>query len=126
MTTDNFCFYLWNRLIQTSQTGGQWYSDTSPLVFPATTIPCSSKGILAAAINKTKQGRRYVPIVSLFLIRCLCFFHSAFLELSFFCLIITSFYSGFQLISKDWMLLQIFLAFLHFIYMSFCWTGHFI
>jgi hypothetical protein len=22
------------RLIQTSQTGGQWYSDTSPLVFP--------------------------------------------------------------------------------------------
>jgi hypothetical protein len=35
MATDNFCFYLQNRLIQTSQTGGQWYSDTSPLVFPA-------------------------------------------------------------------------------------------
>jgi hypothetical protein len=34
MTTDNFCFYLQNRLIQTSQTGGQLYSDTSPLVFP--------------------------------------------------------------------------------------------
>jgi hypothetical protein len=33
MTTDNFCFYLQNRLIQTSQTGGQQYSDTSPLVF---------------------------------------------------------------------------------------------
>jgi len=33
MITDNFCFYLQNRLIQTSQTGGQWYSDTSPLVF---------------------------------------------------------------------------------------------
>jgi len=30
MTTDNFCFYLQNRLIQTSQTGGQQYSDTSP------------------------------------------------------------------------------------------------
>jgi len=30
MTTDNFCFYLQNSLIQTSQTGGQWYSDTSP------------------------------------------------------------------------------------------------
>ena len=30
MTTDNFCFYLQNRLIQTSQTGGEWYSDTSP------------------------------------------------------------------------------------------------
>jgi len=26
---------LQNTLIQTSQTGGQWYSDTSPLVFPA-------------------------------------------------------------------------------------------
>jgi hypothetical protein len=35
MTTDNFCFYLQNRLIQTSQKGGQRYSDTSPLVFPA-------------------------------------------------------------------------------------------
>jgi hypothetical protein len=34
MSTDNFCFYLQNRLIQTSQTGGQWYCDTSPLVFP--------------------------------------------------------------------------------------------
>ncbi len=29
MTTDNFRFYLQNRLIQTSQTGGQRYSDTS-------------------------------------------------------------------------------------------------
>jgi hypothetical protein len=38
MATDNFCFYSQNRLIQTSQTGGQWYSDTSPLVFPALTI----------------------------------------------------------------------------------------
>jgi hypothetical protein len=37
LTTDNFCFYLQNRLIQTSQTGGQWYSDTPPLVFPAIT-----------------------------------------------------------------------------------------
>jgi hypothetical protein len=34
MTTDNFCFYSQNRLIQTSQTGGQGYTDTSPLVFP--------------------------------------------------------------------------------------------
>jgi hypothetical protein len=30
MTTDNFHFYLQNRLIQNSQTGVQWYSDTSP------------------------------------------------------------------------------------------------
>jgi hypothetical protein len=34
MTTDNFCFYLQNRLIQTSQTGGQWYSDTFPFSIP--------------------------------------------------------------------------------------------
>jgi hypothetical protein len=30
MAIDNFCFYLQNRLIQTSQSGGQWYNDTSP------------------------------------------------------------------------------------------------
>jgi hypothetical protein len=35
MTIDNFHFYLQNRLIQSDQTGGQWYSDTSPLVLPA-------------------------------------------------------------------------------------------
>jgi hypothetical protein len=29
-----FCFYLQNRLIQTSQTGGQLYSDTSPFSIP--------------------------------------------------------------------------------------------
>ncbi len=34
MITDNFCFYLQNRLIQTSQTGGQWYNDTSPFSIP--------------------------------------------------------------------------------------------
>ncbi len=34
MKTDNFCFYLQNRLIQTSQTGGQQYSDTSPFSIP--------------------------------------------------------------------------------------------
>ncbi len=34
MTTDNFCFYLQNRLIQTIQTGVQWYSDTSPFSIP--------------------------------------------------------------------------------------------
>ncbi len=32
--TDNFCFYLQNRLIKTSQTGDQWYSDTSPCSIP--------------------------------------------------------------------------------------------
>ncbi len=34
LTTDNFCFYLQNRLIQTSQTGGQRYSDTFPFSIP--------------------------------------------------------------------------------------------
>jgi hypothetical protein len=34
MTTDNFSFYLQNRLIQTSQTGGQRYGDTSPFSTP--------------------------------------------------------------------------------------------
>ncbi len=34
MTTDIFCFYLQKRLIQTSQTGGQQYSDTSPFSIP--------------------------------------------------------------------------------------------
>jgi len=34
MTTDKFCFYLQNRLVQTSQTGGQQYSDTSPFSIP--------------------------------------------------------------------------------------------
>jgi len=34
MATDNFCSKLPNRLIQTSQTGGQLYSDTSPFSIP--------------------------------------------------------------------------------------------
>jgi hypothetical protein len=34
MTTDNFCFYLQNRLIQTSQTGGQQYIYTFPFSIP--------------------------------------------------------------------------------------------
>jgi len=34
MTTDNFCFYLKNRLIQTTPTGGQRYSDSSPFSIP--------------------------------------------------------------------------------------------
>ncbi len=35
VTTDNFSFYLQNILIQTSQTGGQQYSDTSPFSIPS-------------------------------------------------------------------------------------------
>ncbi len=37
----NFCFYLQNRLIQTSQTGGQWYSDTSPFSIPCSNLNCN-------------------------------------------------------------------------------------
>jgi hypothetical protein len=33
-SADNFWFYLQNRLIHTSQTGGQQYSDTSPFSIP--------------------------------------------------------------------------------------------
>jgi hypothetical protein len=34
MTTENFCFDLQNSLIQTSQAGGQWYSEMSPFSIP--------------------------------------------------------------------------------------------
>jgi hypothetical protein len=34
MLTGSFCFYFQNRLIQTGQTEGQWYSDTSPFSIP--------------------------------------------------------------------------------------------
>ncbi len=53
MTTDNFCFYLQNRLIQTSQTGGQWYSDTSPLSIPCPEyiLPSGKTPILERALG---------------------------------------------------------------------------
>ncbi len=40
MTTDNFCFYLQNTQSQTSQTGGQRYSDTSPFSIPCLHYKC--------------------------------------------------------------------------------------
>ncbi len=40
MTTDNFRFYLQNWLVQTGQTGGQVYSDTSPF-----SVPWLSEGV---------------------------------------------------------------------------------
>jgi hypothetical protein len=39
MTTENFCFYLQNRLVQTSQIGDQWYSDTSHFSIPCIKYP---------------------------------------------------------------------------------------
>jgi hypothetical protein len=44
MTTDNFCFYLQKRLIQTSRTGGQWYSDAPTLSIPCPSFFCSVNG----------------------------------------------------------------------------------
>jgi len=54
MTTDNFCFYLQNRLIQTSQTGGQWYSDTSHLVFPGSTIKTEEESFITPTKDNSK------------------------------------------------------------------------
>jgi hypothetical protein len=48
MITDNFCFYLKNKLIQPSQTGGQWYSDNSPF-----SIPCTDRW----TDERTSKGR---------------------------------------------------------------------
>ncbi len=49
MTTDNFGFYLQNRLIQTSQTGGQQYSNTSPF-----SIPCIFCWIVSEELKSLK------------------------------------------------------------------------
>jgi hypothetical protein len=51
MTTDNFCFYLQNRQIQTSQTGGQWYSDTSPWTRVATFFSDKHASLLRQRAN---------------------------------------------------------------------------
>jgi hypothetical protein len=58
MTTDNFCFYLQNRLIQTNQTGGQWYSDTSPFSIPW--IQQSNPELLSGS-NRRGLERGHVP-----------------------------------------------------------------
>ncbi len=58
MTTDDFCFYLQNRLIQTSQAGGQWYSDTSPfsiLWLKTTVLAPSPISFRDTLISTTKQ-----------------------------------------------------------------------
>jgi hypothetical protein len=50
MTTENFCFYLQNRVIQTSQTGGQQYSDTSPFSIPCSDV-CSFREVDISSIK---------------------------------------------------------------------------
>jgi hypothetical protein len=67
MTMDNFYFYLQNRLIQTNQTGGQWYNDTSPFSIPwlishlvVVEVRLVVRVMLAAcsAGSRTRGGRR--------------------------------------------------------------------
>jgi hypothetical protein len=45
MTTDNFCLYLQNRLIQTIQTGVNGTVILPPLVFPAWRLPSFGQAI---------------------------------------------------------------------------------
>jgi hypothetical protein len=52
MAADNFCFYLQNRLIQTSQTGGQWHSDTSPFNIPCSKPVLNSSKSLNSTLSK--------------------------------------------------------------------------
>ncbi len=51
MTTENFFFYLQNRLIQTGQTGGQQYIDTSSPF----SIPCFIPLSLMMRPNKLER-----------------------------------------------------------------------
>ncbi len=63
MTTDNFYFYLQNRLIRTSQTGGQWYSDTSPF-----SIPWSNYYHLACffqVIDRSWQWFKFITLIQI-------------------------------------------------------------
>jgi len=58
MTTNNFWFYLQNRLIQTSQTGGQWYGDTSPFSILCLEIKLASiwqKSLTKKALYRDKK-----------------------------------------------------------------------
>jgi hypothetical protein len=63
MTTENFCFYSQNRLIQTSQTGGQWYSDTSPI-----SISLECKIIVSRFLNTVSGHFKHVTAIYLLLI----------------------------------------------------------
>ncbi len=80
MTTDNFCFYLQNRLFETSQTGGQWYSDIFLFSIPCfsphdgdkkfynvKTRPGLDIGVIVGNLKKsenTKGGSITVPLTS--------------------------------------------------------------
>jgi len=57
MTTDNFCFYLQNRQIQTSQ-AGQQDSDTSPFSIPWLSMLSNEgkKGFYKKNFNRSATG----------------------------------------------------------------------
>ncbi len=52
VTTDNFCLYLQNRLIQTGQTGVERYSDTSP--FSILCLYCYDRKLRAQSFYETE------------------------------------------------------------------------
>jgi hypothetical protein len=53
-----FCFYLQIGLIQNSQTGGQWYSDTSPFSIPCSVL-AKAFGIMLENIYKSVVINEY-------------------------------------------------------------------
>ncbi len=63
----SFCFHLQNRLIQTSQTGGQQYSDTSPFSIPCSIFWTSSENneylFIGTLFNKWEIEKIVVPLL---------------------------------------------------------------
>jgi hypothetical protein len=80
MTTDNFCFYLQNRPAQTSQTGGQWCSDSFPFSTPwveQSTHDPKIEGLSPATADtgRVKIGNNYIQFCCLkryFLVSDVC------------------------------------------------------
>ena len=66
MATNNFCFYLQNRPIQTSQTGGQWYSDTFPFSIPWPNLQGNTLWIPVQSVRHAKEriDRADVPVAA--------------------------------------------------------------
>ncbi len=88
MTADNFCFYLQNRLIQTSQTGGQWYSDTSfPLQYSLDSISRDHKILCLNLEDRTVRQLIIQPKFRLLGIRSISHF-SLILYYRTFCLLV--------------------------------------
>jgi hypothetical protein len=65
MTNDNFCFYLQNRLIQTSQTGGHWYSDSSPFSIPWLRVQVQPQLARGETNNKESLFKPGVDVIKL-------------------------------------------------------------